>query len=131
MKKMMIAFCAGILLAACGGNAPKPDQPPVAEVPPAAAKPSAPAGHEDAFAQMENGDCATCHRSEGELQGPSYTEIAAKYAGQPDAALQKIAARIITGGTGVWGDKYKMTAHAAITEPQALAMVKYILTFKK
>lgn len=127
MKKSFLAIAIIALLAACGGDAPKREEIAVPKV----EKPSAPAGHEAAFDKMQGSDCATCHRTDSELQGPSYIDIAGKYAGKNEEDLKKVAARIISGGQGVWTEKYKMTPHPAITPEEALGMVKYILTFKK
>jgi cytochrome c len=46
--------------------------------------------------------CAVCHAVDGQLIGPSYKEIATRYAG--DAAAPKLLAeRVRNGSSGVWG----------------------------
>lgn len=45
--------------------------------------------------------CLACHRGIAKLNGPAYTEVAAKYAGQKDA--EDILVRHITQGTGPTG----------------------------
>ena len=47
-------------------------------------------------------NCMACHSIDKKLVGPSYKDVAAKYAGQKDAA-DKLAAKVIKGGSGVWG----------------------------
>ena len=46
--------------------------------------------------------CMACHATDRKLVGPSYKDVASKYAGQRDAA-DKLAEKIIKGGAGVWG----------------------------
>ena len=47
-------------------------------------------------------NCQACHAVDKKLVGPSYKEVAAKYAGD-SAAPAKLAQKIKTGGSGVWG----------------------------
>ena len=47
-------------------------------------------------------NCMACHAVDKKLVGPSYKEVAAKYAGQKDA-VDKLAGKIMKGGSGVWG----------------------------
>src|SRR5688572_28287594 len=49
-------------------------------------------------------DCFTCHAIEDKLTGPSYREIANKYASMPDTIISHLAGKVITGGAGVWGE---------------------------
>ena len=49
------------------------------------------------FAQQKN--CLGCHAVDKRVLGPAYREIAAKYAGQPDA-LDKLALKVRKGGSG-------------------------------
>ena len=53
-------------------------------------------------ALAEKKNCLACHQVDKKLVGPSYKDVAAKYAGQKDAAA-KLAEKIHKGGTGVWG----------------------------
>ena len=61
---------------------------------------SAPALADQALATAKN--CMACHAVDKKLVGPSYKDVAAKYAGQKDA-VDKLAVKIIKGGSGVWG----------------------------
>ena len=74
-------------------------------------------------------DCLTCHKVEETLTGPAYRAVADKYAGA-DTAVAYLSAKIISGGSGVWGS-VPMTPHPGITKEDAEAMVKYILLLKK
>jgi cytochrome c len=46
--------------------------------------------------------CLACHAAERKMVGPSYKTVAAKYQGQANA-LETVAARIRSGGSGVYG----------------------------
>jgi cytochrome c len=46
--------------------------------------------------------CQACHAVDKKVVGPSYKEVAAKYAGDAGAAA-KLAQKIKSGGSGVWG----------------------------
>lgn len=61
---------------------------------------AAPAFADQALATSKN--CMACHSVDKELVGPSFKDIAAKYAGQAGAA-DKLAGKVVKGGSGVWG----------------------------
>ncbi len=46
--------------------------------------------------------CLACHAADKKLVGPSYKDVANKHAGQADA-VEKVAARIKSGGSGTYG----------------------------
>jgi cytochrome c len=46
--------------------------------------------------------CMSCHAVDRKLVGPSYKDVAAKHKGQADA-VDKVAARIKSGGSGMYG----------------------------
>lgn len=46
--------------------------------------------------------CLACHAVDKKMVGPSYKDVAAKHKGQADA-LEKVAARIKSGGSGIYG----------------------------
>lgn len=70
-------------------------------------------------------DCATCHRTEDRLVGPSYQEIASRYKLTGDN-IALLADRIIQGGSGPWGE-VPMTPHPALGQAAARAMAERIL----
>jgi cytochrome c len=74
-------------------------------------------------------DCATCHRRDEKIQGPSYADIAAKYPNDAKS-LAILSGKIIKGGKGVWGD-IAMLPHPNLTQDEAEKLVKYIMLFKK
>lgn len=49
--------------------------------------------------------CFSCHTAKEASAGPSYEAVAQKYFGADDSTLRKLAAKIVSGGTGVWGHK--------------------------
>ena len=72
--------------------------------------------------------CLTCHAVDGKLLGPSYKEVAKKYAGQADAEA-KLADKVIKGGSGVWG-KVPMPPNTRVTPDEAKQLVHWILNLK-
>jgi cytochrome c len=75
-------------------------------------------------------DCLTCHKVEEKLVGPSYREVAEKYADAPNDVVTALANKIIKGGVGNWGN-VPMLPHPAISQEDAETMVRYILLLKK
>lgn len=73
-------------------------------------------------------NCLACHQVDKTLVGPSYKEIAAKYAGQKDAAA-KLATKIRAGGVGVWG-QVPMPANPQVNEKEAETLARWVLSLK-
>lgn len=84
---------------------------------------AAPAFADQALATSKN--CMACHAVDKKLVGPSYKDVAKKYAGQKDAA-DKLAAKIIKGGSGVWGP-VPMPANAQVNEADAKKLAAWVL----
>jgi cytochrome c len=61
--------------------------------------------------------------------GPSFRDIALKYE-KEEGAVDKLGAKVIKGGAGVWGET-AMSAHPQISVEDARSMVQYILTLSK
>ncbi|WP_272971815.1 c-type cytochrome [Comamonas terrigena] len=87
---------------------------------------AAPAMADLALAQSKN--CMACHAVDKKLVGPSYKDVADKYAGQKDAA-DKLAAKIVKGGSGVWGP-VPMPANTQVSEADAKKLAAWILNLK-
>ena len=87
---------------------------------------STPAMADLALATAKN--CMACHAVDKKLVGPSYKDVAAKYAGQKDAA-EKLAGKVIKGGSGVWGP-VPMPANAQVSADEAKKLVAWILATK-
>lgn len=79
---------------------------------------------------ISKSDCFTCHKVDEPLTGPTYRDVANKYASQAPAIIPQLADKIIKGGTGVWG-QVPMLPHPAVSQADAEKMVKYILLLKK
>jgi cytochrome c len=90
-------------------------------------KPAAPAG-KDGLALIEGSDCRTCHKNEGKMIGPAYKDVAKKYESS-DKNVKMLAEKIIKGGQGNWGE-IPMAGHPNVSQEDAEAMVRYILTIK-
>ncbi|MDQ6627865.1 MAG: c-type cytochrome [Pseudomonadota bacterium] len=73
-------------------------------------------------------NCLSCHQTDSKIVGPAYKDVAAKYAGQPDASA-KLAQKIIKGGSGVWG-AVPMPANPQVNEAEAKQLVQWILSLK-
>lgn len=74
-------------------------------------------------------DCFTCHKVDETLTGPTYRDVANKYASQAPGIVPQLAEKIVKGGTGVWG-QVPMLPHPAISQSDAEKMVNYILLLK-
>jgi cytochrome c len=78
------------------------------------------------LAQQKN--CMACHAISTKVVGPSYKEVAAKYAAQDDAT-NMLAEKILKGSTGQWG-YVPMPPNANVTADQAKALATWILQQK-
>lgn len=78
------------------------------------------------LAQKKN--CMACHALDKKVVGPSYKEVAAKYAGQKDA-VDKLAQKVIKGGVGTWG-QIPMPANTQVSEAESKQLVTWILGLK-
>jgi cytochrome c len=153
MKKglLLLFIAAGIY--ACGGGATEGDSKPVstnednknsqiggdatapatttAPATDAAAAPAAEpvaAAGKDGKALIEGSDCRTCHKDDAKLIGPSYKDVAKKYESN-EKNIKMLGEKVLKGGQGVWGE-IPMAGHPNLSQEDAEAMVKYILTIK-
>lgn len=78
------------------------------------------------MAQKKN--CLACHATDKKVIGPSYKDVAAKYAGQKDAA-DKLAQKIVKGGSGVWG-AVPMPANPQVNDAEAKTLATWVLGIK-
>ena len=81
---------------------------------------------DQALATAKN--CMACHAVDKKVVGPSFKDVAAKYAKQKDAA-DMLAAKIIKGGSGVWGP-VPMPANAQVNPADAKKLATWILATK-
>lgn len=87
---------------------------------------TAPALADQALAAAKN--CMACHAAEKKLVGPSFKDIAAKYAGN-SSAVDMLAGKIIKGGSGVWGP-VPMPANAQVSDAEAKKLSAWVLGHK-
>lgn len=87
---------------------------------------SVPALADQALATSKN--CMACHAVDKKLVGPAFKDVAAKYSGQAGAA-DKLAAKIIKGGSGVWGP-VPMPANSQVNEAEAKKLATWVLSLK-
>ena len=78
------------------------------------------------LAQKKN--CMACHAVDKKVIGPAYKDVAAKYAGQKDAA-DKLAQKISKGGSGVWG-AVPMPANPQVSDAEAKNLATWELSLK-
>ena len=125
MKKIFFPLLALSILSACGGNESKTktEEPKVVDI-------TKNPDYQKGLELAAKSDCFTCHQVEDKLTGPSYRDVANKYAGMPDTIVAHLAGKIISGGSGVWG-QIIMTPHPGLSEADAEAIVRYVLLLKK
>jgi cytochrome c len=87
---------------------------------------TAPAFADQALATSKN--CMACHAVDKKLVGPSYKDVAAKYAADK-TAVDKLAVKIMKGGSGVWGP-VPMPANAQVNEADAKKLAAWVMTVK-
>lgn len=133
MKKVLIVLCISAAFYACGGGGKSTgsDSSATGGSDTSAAKPAASIDLSTPGGKLINGsDCLTCHKVDSKVIGPSYQDVAAKYASANDATIDSLATKIIKGGSGHWG-AVSMTPHPTVSMDDAKTMVKYILSLKK
>ena len=87
---------------------------------------AAPAFADQALATAKN--CMACHATDKKLVGPSYKDVAAKYASDK-SAVEKLAGKIMKGGSGIWG-AVPMPANAQVTDAEAKTLAAWVLSAK-
>ena len=78
-------------------------------------------------ATATNSGCMACHKADAKLIGPSFKDIATKYAGQP-GIVDELAAKVQAGGKGVWGDVAMPASPAPIEDIKKV--IAWMLTHK-
>jgi len=77
-------------------------------------------------ALVDASDCKTCHHPTNKIIGPSHTDVAKKYE-FTKANVGMLASKIISGGSGVWGE-IPMSPHPDISMADAEKMAMYVLS---
>ncbi|PWT78886.1 MAG: cytochrome c class I [Bacteroidetes bacterium] len=136
MKKVFIVLVSTTLAVACGGGGSTETKKDTAATTTTAPAPGGGAATASApgLEMIASSDCTTCHRLEksgaGSAIGPAYSEVAARYANAADTTVDRLVAKVISGGTGNWG-QVPMTPHPALSKDSVRQMVQYILSLKK
>ncbi len=81
---------------------------------------------DEALAKSKN--CLSCHAMDKKVVGPAFKDIAKKYAGDAKAA-DALAAKVIKGGSGVWGP-VPMPANAQVSAAESKKLVTWVLSAK-
>lgn len=87
---------------------------------------STPVFADQALATSKN--CMACHAIDKKVVGPSYKDVAKKYAGDAKAA-DMLAAKIMKGGAGVWGP-IPMPANTQVNAAEAKKLAGWVLSLK-
>jgi cytochrome c len=69
--------------------------------------------------------CLACHAVDRKMVGPSYKDVAAKHKGQADA-VAKVAARIKSGGSGMYGP-VPMPAQPNLKDDELKLLAEWVL----
>jgi cytochrome c len=69
--------------------------------------------------------CTACHAVDKKVLGPSYQDVAKKYAGQKDGVAQ-VSESIKKGGSGKWG-AVPMPAQPALSDADVKTLAAWIL----
>jgi cytochrome c len=129
MKKLIIICTFLITIIACNSNDKHSESPDKEREPTTKDNTSNP-DYQKGLSIIAKSDCLICHKIDSRVNGPSYREVAEKYAGASQEQIADLAQKIIKGGTGVWGSAI-MNPHPTLSREDAEAMVKYILLLKK
>ena len=87
---------------------------------------AAPAMADEALAKARN--CMACHAMDKRLVGPSYKDVAAKFAKDP-GAVDMLAGKIMKGSSGVWG-AVPMPPNANVSEAEAKKLAAWVMSLK-
>ena len=128
MKKIIAIFGICSLIFACTSGEKSESTEDTSSVSAATPAATAAVGSAKGEQLISSSDCLTCHKVDGKIVGPSYTDVANKYAATEEN-IEMLASKIIAGGSGSWGE-IPMAPHPAISTDDAKEMVKYILALK-
>lgn len=73
-------------------------------------------------------NCLSCHAVDKKVVGPSYEDVAAKFADKSDA-VDYLADRIINGSQGTWG-AIPMPPNGNVNEEEAKKLATWIMEMK-
>lgn len=73
-------------------------------------------------------NCMACHAVANKVVGPAFKDVAKKYVGDKTAE-DKLVAKVMKGGSGVWG-AIPMPANPQVSDADARVLVKWVLAAK-
>lgn len=114
MKKLFLLPILFFVMACGGGSGSKTEEPKKEEA--KSEDLSKNPVYQKGLELVTKNDCFTCHQIDDKLNGPPYRQVANKYAGMPDTIVTHLAKKVISGGSGVWGE-VMMTPHPALSKP--------------
>jgi cytochrome c len=79
-------------------------------------------------ALLQKHNCFACHSIDKRKYGPKLNEVAAKY-GKDAKAVEVLAKKIRSGGTGVWGQDV-MPPQPGVSRADARTLAKFILALE-
>jgi cytochrome c len=79
-------------------------------------------------ALLQKHNCFACHSIDKRKYGPKFVEVAAKYA-KDAKAVDVLAKKIRSGGTGVWGQDV-MPPQPKVSRTDARALAKFVLSLE-
>ncbi|RQU10431.1 cytochrome C [Burkholderia cenocepacia] len=82
----------------------------------------------DGLALAQRKNCMACHAIGKPLMGPSFHDIAGKYATRNDSA-DYLAQSIVKGSVGVWGS-VPMPANTQLTSTEARTLAQWVLSVR-
>lgn len=80
-------------------------------------------------AKAKASNCFSCHAIDRKVVGPSFEDVAKRYAGQGEKTLKMLVHKVKVGGAGHWG-KVPMAPHPTLSNADITTMVKWILSLK-
>ena len=81
-----------------------------------------------AEALAQKSGCIACHNVDKKIIGPAYKDVAAKYKADKDAET-KLAVKVKTGGSGVWGP-VPMPPNAQVSDADVKTLMAWIMSLK-
>ena len=81
------------------------------------------------LALAKKSNCMACHQLDKKLVGPSYQDVAKKYAGDKTAEA-KLVEKVKKGGSGVWGP-VPMAPNPQVSDADLKTLVTWVLAGAK
>lgn len=84
-------------------------------------------------ALAKKSNCLACHTADKKLVGPSYQDVAKRYAGDKNAEA-KLFEKVKKGGSGAWKDQgitIPMPPNSTVKDEDIRTLVKWILSGAK